>query len=402
MKVVICGAGIAGLALAHRLANIGWDVVLVEKAPGPREQGYMIDFFGPGLQAARAMGIEDRLNELGYKVTEFAYLDEHGHKNASVDYQRFTKVADGLLSIMRPDLERTLRESLPATVDLRYSTTITGVDNRADGVTVTVTGGSDVDADLLVGADGIHSRTREMVFGPETGYLRHLGLHTAAFTFADPDIHAQVRGGFYLTDTVDKMMGMYGMRDGKVSVFTVHRTDSTRLPDDPQAAVREVYADLGWKVPRALELCPPPDEVYYDLVAQIEVPDWIRDRVILLGDSCYAVSLLAGQGASLAIAGAHVLAGQLRDNPVDAGLARFQKLWHPVMDERQRVGRNGAKWIVPATSTQRFVRRLAIKAMRLPGMDRMLGNGLIGKNHTDVDALAVATPMAEAEPTRQR
>ncbi|ADD43547.1 FAD-dependent monooxygenase [Stackebrandtia nassauensis] len=396
MKAVICGAGIAGLALAQRLASIDWEVVVVEKAPGPREQGYMIDFFGPGLRAATAMGIEPRLRELGYKVREFSYLDETGRKRASLDYQRFSRVADGLLSIMRPDLERTLREALPATVDLRFATTITAIHNRPDGVTVTLSDGQTLEADLLVGADGIHSRTRAMVFGPEERYLRHLGLHTAAFTFTDPEIHAEVRDGFYLTDTVAKEMGMYGMRDGKVSVFTVHRTDSRKLPDDPRAVIRETYADLGWRVPRALELCPPPSHVYYDLVAQIHMPNWVDKRVVLVGDACYAVSLLAGQGASLGIAGAHILAGQLRTGTVDEALARYQRLWHPIATERQRIGRNGAKWIVPTTPTQLWLRRLAIKAMGIPGLDRYLGSALVGKDHTDVDALAVAEEPAAA------
>lgn len=388
MKAVICGAGIAGLALANRLAAIDWDVEVIEVAPGPREQGYMIDFFGPGLQAARAMGIEPRLRDLGYRVNEFAYLDETGRRRAVLDYQRFTKVADGLLSIMRPDLERTLRESLPEGVVLRFGTTITDIDNRPDGVTVTLSDGGDLDADLLVGADGIHSRTRAAIFGPETDYLRHLGLHTAAFTFADAKVHAQVRDGFYLTDTVAKEMGMYGMRDGQVSVFTVHRTDATELPADPRATIREVYAELGWLVPRALELCPPPAEVYYDLVAQVEVPQWVDKRVVLVGDACYAVSLLAGQGASLAVSGAHVLAGQLRDGDLDAGLARYQRRWQPIATERQRIGRNGANWIVPTTPTQLRLRRLAVKAMRIPGLDVYLGRSLVGKDHTDVDALA--------------
>lgn len=390
MKAVICGAGIAGLALAHRLAHIDWDVTVVEKAPGPREQGYMIDFFGPGLQAARAMGIADRLIELGYKVREFAYLDDQGRKRATIDYQRFTKVAGGLLSIMRPDLERTIREALPGNVELRFASTITDIDNRADGVTVTLSDGDTVEADLLVGADGVHSRTRSAVFGPEERYLRHLGLHTSAFTFTDPEIHAEVRDGFYLTDTVAKEMGMYGMRDGKVSVFTVHRTDSRQLPADPRAVVRKTYADLGWRVPRALELCPPPEDVYYDMVAQIEMPDWVDKRVVLVGDACYSVSLLAGQGASLAIAGAHVLAGQLRGGDVDRALARYQELWQPVMTERQRIGRNGANWIVPTTPTQLLLRRLAVKAMRIPGLDVYLGKSLVGKLHTDVDAMAAA------------
>ncbi|MGH4015516.1 MAG: FAD-dependent oxidoreductase, partial [Pseudonocardiaceae bacterium] len=105
MKIVICGAGIAGLALAHRLGTLGWDVVVLEKAPGPRTQGYMTDFFGPGYDAAEAMGVLPRLHELGYDVQEVRYLDETGRRRARLRFAQFAKAVHGrLLSIMRPDL----------------------------------------------------------------------------------------------------------------------------------------------------------------------------------------------------------------------------------------------------------------------------------------------------------
>ncbi len=132
---MICGAGIAGLALAHRLGTLGWDVVVLEKAPGPRTQGYMTDFFGPGYDAAEAMGVLPRLHELGYDVQEVRYLDETGRRRARLRFAQFAKAVHGrLLSIMRPDLERALREQLPDTVDLRFATNLSHVDNGTDGV----------------------------------------------------------------------------------------------------------------------------------------------------------------------------------------------------------------------------------------------------------------------------
>jgi 2-polyprenyl-6-methoxyphenol hydroxylase-like FAD-dependent oxidoreductase len=110
MKTVICGAGIGGLALAQRLSSVGWDVVALEKAPGPRTQGYMIDFFGPGYDAADAMGVLPRLRELGYRIQEASYVDETGRRRAGLDYTRFAKTARGrLLSIVRPAMPRKLR-----------------------------------------------------------------------------------------------------------------------------------------------------------------------------------------------------------------------------------------------------------------------------------------------------
>lgn len=107
MRVVICGAGITGLALANRLSALGSEVVLLERASGPRPQGYMIDFFGPGYDAVEAMGLMPEVEAAAYRIAEASLLDERGRRRTGVQVTRFA--SDGrLLSVMRPDLERSL------------------------------------------------------------------------------------------------------------------------------------------------------------------------------------------------------------------------------------------------------------------------------------------------------
>ena len=209
-----------------------------------------------------------------------------------------------------------------------------------------------------------------------------------AYTFDAPDIQAAVNGRFVLTDTIGSQFGFYGLRDGRVASFAVHRTADPSLPADPRAAIRASYSGLGWVVPEALELCPSPEEIYYDQVAQIVMPTWSKGRVVLLGDAAYAVSLLAGQGASLGIAGAYVLAECLRRaETIEAALTEYEQLWRPEVEAKQRVGRSAARWFLPASSLQLVGRRVALHLLRLPLLNRLAPTAVAGKPITLIQTL---------------
>ena len=380
MRAVICGAGIAGLTLSQRLATSGWEITVVERAPGPRSGGYMMDFFGPGYRVAEQMGLLGRLAELSYHVGELAYLDDRGRRRAGLSFDGFRAGVGGrLLSLMRPDLELALRESVEGLVDVRYGRSVLRFENRAAGVDVTLTDGRELTADLLVGADGIHSEMRGLLFGPDDG-LRPLGMHTAAYTFTSEPVHRAIGNRFCLTDTTDRMLGCYALRGGQVAAFVVHRTGERDVPADRRAALRAIYAGAGWIVPAALAACPPDDEIYYDQVAQIELPQWHQGRVVLVGDSCGAVSLLAGQGASLAMAGAYALARQLAEaESVPTALARYQREWQPRVTGQQRIARRGAEWFLPGSRRRLLARRAALAMAGLPGAHRWIASALVGR-----------------------
>ncbi|MFP5348038.1 MAG: FAD-dependent monooxygenase [Actinomycetes bacterium] len=399
MRAVICGAGIAGLALAQRLADDGCRVTVVERHQGPRAQGYMLDFWGLGYDAAERMGVLPRLLELRYPVDAAEYVDASGRRRGRIDYSRFVALLHGrLLSLMRPDLEQALREQVEGRVDLRFGYTVTGVDQVDGGVRVSLSdaagmNGAVLDADLLVGADGVHSTVRQMVFGDEAQFIRYLGFHTAAYVFEDPDLRRDIGNRFSLTDSVDRMMGVYGLRDGRVAAFAVHREPDPALPADPRSVLRERYESLGWLVPRVLDGCPPGSELYYDQVAQVEVPQWHRGRVVLLGDACQAVSLLAGQGASLAVAAAVVLAEQIASAPsLDDGLERYERIWAPLVAERQAAGRRGTEWFLPSSRSRLWIRRAALRTAALPGWSRVVAHGLVGKSNLRIEDVLAADP----------
>jgi 2-polyprenyl-6-methoxyphenol hydroxylase-like FAD-dependent oxidoreductase len=174
-------------------------------------------------------------------------------------------------------------------------------------------------------------------------------------------------------------------------VFAVHRAAAPSLPADPRESLRAVHGSLGWIVPRVLAACPGGDRLYYDQVVQIELPRWSSGRVVLLGDSGQAVSLLGGQGASLGIAGAWLLAERLdRAGSVEEALTGWERVWRPVVAEKQRVARGGAQWFLPSSRARRQARRLALRLAALPGLDTVVTRGLVGRAGGDVRALAAA------------
>ncbi|WP_028275107.1 FAD-dependent monooxygenase [Arthrobacter sp. I3] len=392
MKAVVVGAGIAGLVAARQLGLAGWDVELLEKSAAPRPDGYMMDFFGPGVQAAERIGLYPRLAAVAYHVEAAEYVDATGRPTCSLDYDQFARLAGGnVLSLLRPDMERAALAALddvaPGRVRVRYGAPVSRVWNDDFGVRVAVDGPPNVTiaADVLVGADGIHSGVRARVFGPDEAYLRALGMRAAAFIVTEPLLNARFRNRFILTDSIDRMAGLYSLRTDEVAAFMVYRDATGATGHQPSGSPRErlrrEFAGLGHAVDRLLELCP--EHPYDDVVAQIVMPGWQKGRTVLVGDACGAVSLLAGQGGSLAIAGAALLGDVLAPVATPAGispaLAEFERRWRPVVEEAQAAGRRAASSFLPANRAQRLLRRWIIRASHLPGIDRLIARRIVGR-----------------------
>jgi 2-polyprenyl-6-methoxyphenol hydroxylase-like FAD-dependent oxidoreductase len=391
VHAVISGAGISGLATATGLAGLGWQVTMVEAAPGPRRGGYMIDFFGPGWAAAERLGVMPALRRRGRIYTAARYVDRDGHTTGRLPLASLAHVTGGrYFSVLRPEIEEALRESLPPTVEVRYGRTVTAVEQRAaprSPAGVTLDDGSTLTGDLVVAADGLHSGVRRLVVGDEAGLLRPLGFQTAAFTCSHPELAARLGDEVLLTDVVGGQVGLFaldlGGREqrsepdrGMVSVFVIRRGGS-RLPDDPRRAVVDELGRHGaWAAAVADRV---PAAPYLDVVAQSIVPRWVHGRVLLAGDAAHAVSLLAGQGASLAIAGAAALADRIAGHEdLDAALEEHERTWRAVVEPVQRSGRRAAGTFVPRHRRDLWLRRTVLRAARLPVVSRRLASGLTG------------------------
>lgn len=386
MKAVVAGAGIAGLTTAWWLARTGWDVVVVERADGPSASGYAIDMFGPGMAVADRMGILPALRAARVQIDAVQYQDRTGRPRGRIDYQRFADAADGqVLSITRGALAAVLLDALPDAVELRWGAALVGSRTTEEGAVVDLADGSTVDGDLLVGADGLHSRVRDAVV-PGADVVRPLGYHTAAFTLPDRAAFPGLDRRAVLVVAPGRQAAVYPMGETGAAAWFVRRT-SDPLPADPRTALLDDYAGLGPGVDRVLAHCTAGTDLYYDLVAQVEVDRWWRGRAVLVGDSCQAPSLMAGQGASMAMAGGWALAEHLgradvlRTGDVAGGLASYERSMRPFARERQARGRRTAQWLVPDSWWRIEARRALLALTRLPGsrpvLRRRFGGDLV-------------------------
>jgi 2-polyprenyl-6-methoxyphenol hydroxylase-like FAD-dependent oxidoreductase len=367
MKTLIVGTGIAGLTLALCLRRAGHAVVLAEKAPRLRDEGYMIDFFGSGFDAAERLGLLPALARIHYPISELAFVDDNGGLRFSLSYQSLRRrlFADRHFNFMRGDLEHALFQALPGFTPIRYGTTIRRCNEFGSSVDVTFSDGSTQKFDLVVGADGVHSTVRRLVFADEHEAVRPLGYRTIAFVLDDAALNARVGDAFRMLSAPERQAAVYPLRGNRVATFFIHCTAETTSDFSLAAArdeLRRVYGGFGWIVPELIERCGESSDVYFDEVAQVVVPEWHRRRIVLLGDSCQCVSLLAGQGASMAMAAAYVLAEELASTEdVPAALARYQQRVRPSIEHKQAAGRNLARWFVPRGPVRLALRDLAMR-----------------------------------------
>ncbi|MBN9607046.1 MAG: FAD-binding domain [Actinomycetales bacterium] len=373
MRILIVGAGIAGPTLAHWLRRSGHEVTLVEQAPAPRAGGYLIDFWGAGFEVAERMGLVPRLLERGYQFREVREVLASGRTFAHFDPRPAIEGTDGrYVTIARADLAAAILDSLDG-VETIFGDTVDALDDDGTRVRVRFASGSEREFDLVVGADGLHSRVRSLAFAPGEVEIRDPGIAVAVF-----DVEGY-RPRDELVAVTRTQVGLQSLRvamhdDGTMFCFTFRHDGQVHQLEEAgqRSLLRERLAGVGWEVPAILERLPDARSFYLDRAAQVLLPEWSRGRVALVGDAAACPSLLAGQGSALAMVEAYWLATALHAHPSDTSAAL--RAWHAqlakVVRDKQDAAVGMGVAFAPKNRAQLVLRDAVLRLMGLPFVAR--------------------------------
>jgi 2-polyprenyl-6-methoxyphenol hydroxylase-like FAD-dependent oxidoreductase len=346
-KVLVSGASVAGITTAYWLHHHGFDVTVVELAPALRRGGQAIDVRGPALDIAERMAVLDAIRRGATGLRGMTMEDRDNNETLRTTEGTATggTIDSPDVEIMRDELVRILHQTTADSVEYLFDDAVTGIRQEEDAVHVTFKNSASRAFDLVVGADGLHSTVRRLVFGPEEQFTRSpLGNRYLAListpNFLDLDhweiLHRSESG---------HMGGVMTVRDNsELRVFAILLTDEPLTYDyrdieQQKQIVTDLLSGEGWKFPQALEYLKETSDFHFQAMDQIHMDTWYQGRVALVGDAAFSPSPASGQSVTVAMVGGYVLAGELAAAAGDhsAAFASYQDQLRGYVADNQQV-----------------------------------------------------------------
>jgi 2-polyprenyl-6-methoxyphenol hydroxylase-like FAD-dependent oxidoreductase len=369
-NILISGASAAGPSLAYWLHQYGFNPTVVERAPALRAGGYAIDLRGAAVHVADRMGILAEARKASTDLREILFVDSKNETLASMDANFGAGPGEaGDVELLRDDLAQILYAATKDSIDYLFGDSITSLSQHDQGVDVTFERGSPRTFDLVIGADGSHSNVRALSFGDEAQFSHYLGQHVAIFTI--PNFLNLDR--VWLMHYVPKKMAaimQYGSRKHTRALFIFA---SPKLDYDHRDVaqqkniVRNMFVEeTGWEFPRLLEEMREASDFYFDDISQIRMDRWSNGRVALVGDAAFGPTLITGQGTSMAVVGAYVLAGELAAAGGDyrAAFTCYEQACRSYMKQNQEIALKAKEMHLPKTQEEIEQQNQRLRAMR--------------------------------------
>lgn len=356
-RVLICGAGVAGSILAYWLAKHDFQVVVIERSKVEQKAGQGIEIEEPALKIVKAMGILDKLNEKKTGELGFHLVDAQARSCGILEVGGISPT--GALELMRGDLTEILYKHAneSANVTYMFETTIRGLSQTQDKVVVSLENRNDKtikteEFDLVVGADGVRSRTRQFLIGSpeEINCFKPVNAFVAYFSIPKEEqdwpysrlCHFVGRRIIWMRPVgkESKITSVYLIYVGD-DVHNLRRANAAADRLKQKEAFAELYSGLGWESARVIEQMMEAENFYSDELAQVKLPKWSRNRVVLLGDAAWAPTPFTGEGNQLEIIGAWVLAQEMSRNRNLVAFDMYEKRLRSYVENAQNIPLGG-------------------------------------------------------------
>jgi 2-polyprenyl-6-methoxyphenol hydroxylase-like FAD-dependent oxidoreductase len=386
-RVLVSGAAAAGETVAFWLHRHGWDVTVVEKWAAPRSGGFAIDLRGAAVNVVDRMGLLPELTARRVAMKEVANFDAVGDVvwRADGNYAH----TSGDLEILRDDLTDVLSAANQDITHL-WGDSIIEICEDTDGVLVRFAHAEPARFDLVIGADGLHSNVRSLAFGPEEEFGRYLGYYTAVFEAANIlEMDAQM----WMCTIPGAMASLVqwgpdaGVR-GSFIISSPHRPDLGRAdrPAQMQLIQDRLSDSDAWHIPALLQAMHVSKDFYFDEVTQIHLPSWSSGRVALVGDAAYAPTLMSGQGTSVAVVGAYVLAEEIAAAAGDYSRAffRYEQRVRPFAEKNQQLANTTEEARIPSTQQELDERNRTIRSALNSSPDQLEDSTKTAANAIDL------------------
>jgi 2-polyprenyl-6-methoxyphenol hydroxylase-like FAD-dependent oxidoreductase len=365
-EVLISGAGLAGPALAYWLSRYGFRPTVVERSPALRDGGYKVDVRGAATEVLKRMGVYEASRDADTGMRHITYVRRDGRPIAVIDANVLMGRRGDDIEIMRTDLTRILYDATAADVEYVFGDAIAEIVPGPDGVDVTFERAAPRRFGLVVGADGLHSATRRLAMGEVP--LSHLGAYISIFTVPN---HLRLDREEVMYFEPGRLVFAYsaGPSSAARAGFTFASPELAYDRRDVAAQtglVKEAFAGLGWEVPRLLESIDAAGDFYLDSLSQVDLPRWSAGRVALIGDAAHCPSPASGQGTSLALVGAYVLAGELAAAQGDHAVAfdAYETATRPYVAKNLTLGRKMAGDMVPGARWKIALRNYGMRTLK--------------------------------------